>query len=115
MNIQERQSFPTSNRLSEQPPSATRPFTIEAVSYQSGVSVSRIRYFERAGLLVTARSSGSLATYDERDLERVRQIDRLINDLGVNLAGVEVILNMRDRMLYLLEELEMSQRSGTRR
>lgn len=91
-----------------------RQFTIEAVSYQSGVSIGRIKHYERVGLLPAGDRPSSVAAYDEADLERIRQIDRLINDLGVNLAGVEVILHMRERMLELLREMESLQQSRSR-
>ena len=57
-----------------------------------------LRAYEREGLLRPARTDGNTRLYSEDDLERIELILRLTKDLGVNLAGVEVILNMRERM-----------------
>jgi len=65
-----------------------------------------LRHYERIGLIEPERSDGNIRLYSERDLERVRRIRRLVDDLGVNLAGVEVILNMRDRMAELQAEMD---------
>jgi MerR family transcriptional regulator/heat shock protein HspR len=63
-----------------------------------------LRRYEEIGLIKPARASGR-RLYSPRDLGRVRKINRLVNDLGVNLAGVEVILNMSERMEYLQAEM----------
>lgn len=57
-----------------------------------------LRVYEREGLLRPARTEGNTRVYSQEDVERVELILRLTKELGVNLAGVEVILNMRDRM-----------------
>ena len=57
-----------------------------------------LRAYEREGLLRPARTDGNTRLYSEEDLERINLILRLTKELGVNLAGVEVILNMRERM-----------------
>ena len=67
-----------------------------------------LRRYEEIGLIKPARASGR-RLYSPRDLERLRKINRLVNDLGVNLAGVEVILNMSERMKYLQKELDRMQ------
>ena len=67
-----------------------------------------LRRYEAVGLVKPARASGR-RLYSSRDLERLRKINRLVNDLGVNLAGVEVILNMSERMEYLLKEMDRMQ------
>ncbi len=64
-----------------------------------------LRYYERLGLIRPARSDGKIRLYSARDIERLRQIHQYINDLGVNLAGVEVILRMTERMAVM--ELQM--------
>jgi MerR family transcriptional regulator, heat shock protein HspR len=84
-------------------------FTLEIVSARTGVSPSRVRYFERQGLITgTSRTSGQ-RTYSLQTVERIEQINRLTHDLGVNLAGAEVILNMRDRMIELIDEIDRLQ------
>src|SRR5947209_7161043 len=69
-----------------------------------------LRLYEREGLIEPQRSRGGLRRYAERDLERVRTIKRLMDDLGVNLAGAEVILHMRETIMELQEEMERLRR-----
>jgi MerR family transcriptional regulator/heat shock protein HspR len=67
-----------------------------------------LRRYEEIGLVKPARTSGR-RLYSPRDLERLRKINRLVSDLGVNLAGVEVILNMSERLEYLQREMNRMQ------
>ena len=60
-----------------------------------------LRYYERLGLIKPARSDGKIRLYSAHDVERLQQIHRYIDDLGVNLAGVEVILRMTERVAEL--------------
>ena len=64
-----------------------------------------LRYYERAGLIQPSRSEGNIRLYSPRDIELVRRIRALMDDLGVNLAGVEVILRMSQRMAEMEHEL----------
>ena len=64
-----------------------------------------LRYYERAGLVQPSRSRGNIRLYSQQDIERLRLIQRLMDDLGVNLAGVEVILNMTERIKELEQEV----------
>lgn len=57
-----------------------------------------LRYYERVGLIEPSRSRGKIRLYSQRDIERLQLIQRLVNDLGVNLAGVEVIMNLTERL-----------------
>jgi MerR family transcriptional regulator/heat shock protein HspR len=68
-----------------------------------------LRYYERVGLIRPQRSEGNRRLYSPRDVERLRAINRLVDDLGVNLAGVEVIFNMRKRMQEMQEEMDRLQ------
>jgi MerR family transcriptional regulator, heat shock protein HspR len=68
-----------------------------------------LRYYERVGLLEPSRSSGRIRLYSNRDIERLQQIQRLIADLGVNLAGVEVIMNMTERMFQMEQHMREMQ------
>lgn len=79
----------------------TQFVSLQAVSIRSGVTVRRVRYLERAGLIGPAESDRHLRLYSEETIERINTIERLTNDLGVNLAGVEVILNMREQIIAL--------------
>jgi MerR family transcriptional regulator/heat shock protein HspR len=65
-----------------------------------------LRYYERMGLIRPHRSRGNRRLYSPSDIERLRTIIRLIGDLGVNLAGVEVILNMRRTIKEMQEEMD---------
>jgi MerR family transcriptional regulator, heat shock protein HspR len=68
-----------------------------------------LRYYERAGLVRPSRSRGNIRLYSQEDIERLRLIQRLMDDLGVNLAGVEVIMNMTERIRQLEAEVERLQ------
>lgn len=71
-----------------------------------GVGAHTLRYYERLGLLEPARSHGNRRLYSRQDIERLRQIKTLMEDLGVNLAGVEVILRLSQRVMELEERAE---------
>ena len=64
-----------------------------------------LRYYERAGLLKPTRSSGKIRLYSQREIERLRKIARLTNELGVNLAGVEIIIDLTERLDNMQKEL----------
>ena len=68
-----------------------------------------LRYYERLGLIKPARSDGKIRLYSVRDVDRLRQIHQYIDDLGVNLAGVEVILRMTERMAQAEEQMRQEQ------
>jgi MerR family transcriptional regulator/heat shock protein HspR len=68
-----------------------------------------LRTYERLGLVKPARSEGGMRLYSPQDIERLRQIVRLTEDLGVNVAGVEVILHMQERMEQMRREMEQMQ------
>ena len=72
-----------------------------------------LRYYERAGLVQPSRSRGNIRLYSQSDIERLRLIQRLMGDLGVNLAGVDVIMNMTQRINELEREVaELRARLG---
>jgi MerR family transcriptional regulator/heat shock protein HspR len=71
-----------------------------------GMHAQTLRYYERVGLLTPSRSRGRIRLYSVSDINRLRHIQRLINDLGVNLAGAEVIMRMNERIQELAEEVE---------
>lgn len=68
-----------------------------------------LRYYERAGLVKPKRSGGSIRLYSQRDIERLKKIARLVDDLGVNLAGVEVIINLTEKLQAMQQLLEQNQ------
>ena len=81
-------------------------FQISVVSRMVGLHQQTIRSYERIGLVQPARSGGNTRLFSFEDIERLRQVVRLVNDLGVNLAGVEVILRLNRRAEELQAELE---------
>lgn len=87
-----------------------RGLTIEVVAEQAGVTVQRVRYFERNGIVAPIWRDNRTSFYDEQAIERVRLVRRLMDELGVNLPGAEVILHMRERTLTLIDELERLRR-----
>ncbi len=85
------------------PPNAA--FVISVAARLVGVHEQTLRYYERAGLVEPARSKGRIRLYSLHDLERVRQIRRLTDEMGVNLAGVEVIMRLTDHIRALEERI----------
>jgi len=77
-----------------------------------GLHEQSLRMYERKGLIQPQRSDGNIRLFSDADVERVRSIKRLVDDLGVNLAGAEVILHMREQMDLMRQELEQLQRLG---
>ena len=70
-----------------------------------GVRTHTLRYYERVGIIEPYRSQGKIRLYSDWDVARLRQAKTLMDDLGVNLAGVEVILNMRERMTEMRQQM----------
>jgi MerR family transcriptional regulator/heat shock protein HspR len=81
-------------------------YMISAVSEQFGLHPQTLRMYEREGLLKPSRSDGNTRLYTEEDLERLQVILKLTRDLGVNLAGVDIILNMREKMEQMQRQIE---------
>ena len=81
-------------------------FVISVAARLLEVHPQTLRYYERAGLLQPSRSKGNIRLYSPADIEHARQIKRLIDDLGVNLAGVEVILRLTERLRKVEAELD---------
>jgi MerR family transcriptional regulator, heat shock protein HspR len=80
-------------------------YMISAVAETYEVHPQTLRLYERLGLLKPSRSEGNTRLYTEGDLQRLEVILTLTRDLGVNLAGVEVILNMREKMEKMQREV----------
>src|SRR4051794_926259 len=81
-------------------------YMISSVAEQYGVHPQTLRLYEREGLLKPSRSDGNTRLYTDEDLERLEVILHLTRDLGVNLAGVEIILNMRAKMAAMQGQIE---------
>lgn len=80
-------------------------FQISVVARMIGVHQQTLRSYERMGLVRPSRSPGNRRMYSQQDVERLHQVLRLMNDLGVNLAGVDVILRMNRQIEQLQREL----------
>jgi MerR family transcriptional regulator/heat shock protein HspR len=81
-------------------------FMISAVAEQYQLHPQTLRMYEREGLLMPSRSEGNTRLYTQEDLERLEVILKLTRELGVNLAGVEIILNMREKMAEMQKQIE---------
>ena len=79
---------------------------ISAVAEQYQIHPQTLRLYEREGLLRPSRSDGNTRLYTDDDLVRLEVILKLTRDLGVNLAGVEIILNMREKMEAMQRQIE---------
>jgi MerR family transcriptional regulator/heat shock protein HspR len=83
-----------------------KKYTISVVAEQYGVHQQTLRLYEREGLITPSRSEKGTRYYTEEDIERLELILNLTRDLGVNLAGVSIILNMRERMNQMQRDFE---------
>ncbi len=81
-------------------------YMISAVAEQYEIHPQTLRLYEREGLLKPSRSDGNTRLYTPEDLERLEIILHLTRDLGVNLAGVEIILNMREKMTRMHQQIQ---------
>ncbi len=105
--------------------SKRRYVMISAVAERFEIHPQTLRMYEREGLIAPVRSAGNTRLYDEETLRRLETILTLTRDLGVNLAGVEVILNMReqmesmqlevDRLLEFVKRETLDRRAGIKR
>lgn len=81
-------------------------YVISVVSEMLGVHPQTLRLYEREGFIKPRRSGGNTRLYSDEDIEKIEMILRLTRDLGVNLAGVEVILSMREKMEQMQRQME---------
>ncbi len=80
-------------------------YMISAVAELYKLHPQTLRLYERVGLLKPSRSQGNTRLYTDADLERLEVILRLARDMGVNLAGIEIILNMREKMVEMEQQM----------
>ncbi len=83
-----------------------RLYMISVVSEMLGIHPQTLRLYEREGFIKPRRSGGNTRLYSEEDVEKLEMILRLTRELGVNLAGVEVILSMREKMEQMQREMD---------
>jgi MerR family transcriptional regulator, heat shock protein HspR len=87
-------------------PKSKAAYMISAIAEQYEIHPQTLRLYEREGLLKPSRSEGNTRLYTDSDIERLEVILHLTRDLGVNLAGVEIILNMREKMDRMQSQIQ---------
>lgn len=85
-------------------------YMISVVAQRYDIHPQTLRMYEREGLLKPSRTDGNTRLYSEEDIERLKTILRFTRDLGVNLAGVGIILNMRDNIIDLRQQMVRRER-----
>ncbi|MFO8011439.1 MAG: helix-turn-helix transcriptional regulator [Dehalococcoidia bacterium] len=80
-------------------------YVISIAARMVGVHAQTLRYYERAGIIEPSRSEGNQRLYSEEDIERLRQIKTLVDDLGINLAGVEIIIRLTQRITEMENQI----------
>ncbi|MBE9502414.1 MAG: helix-turn-helix transcriptional regulator [Dehalococcoidia bacterium] len=81
-------------------------YVISIAAKMIGVHAQTLRYYERLGIIEPSRSQGRVRLYSKRDIDRLRQIKTLMYELGVNLAGVEVILRLKEHITEMERQIE---------
>src|SRR5512139_2774199 len=81
-------------------------YVISVAAKILGIQTHTLRYYERIGVVEPSRSRGNIRLYSESDLEQLRRVKALIEDLGVNLAGAEVILRMAHQIATLQDRVQ---------
>ncbi len=81
-------------------------YVISIAARMVGVQTHTLRYYERIGIIEPLRSQGNVRLYSERDIDHLHRVKTLMDDLGVNLAGVEVILRMMHRVNELQNQVK---------
>jgi MerR family transcriptional regulator/heat shock protein HspR len=84
-------------------------YVISVAAGMVGLHPQTLRHYENLGLVVPKRTQGNIRLYAPADIDRLHQIGRLTRELGINLAGVQVILDLRERLEKLQLEMETSQ------
>lgn len=85
-------------------------YVISIAAKLAGIEAHTIRYYERVGLVQPYRSKGGIRYYSEIDIERLRHIKTLMDDLGVNLAGVEVVFHLMERIAQMQQQIQELER-----
>ncbi|MGH9417071.1 MAG: MerR family transcriptional regulator [Terriglobales bacterium] len=81
-------------------------YMISAVAEQYGIHPQTLRLYEREGLLRPSRTEGNTRLYTDEDLQRLEVILSLTRDMGVNLAGVDIVLGLREKMQQMQKQME---------
>lgn len=81
-------------------------YVISVAARMLSVQTHTLRYYEKIGIIEPHRSQGNIRLYSERDIDLLRRVKSMVENMGINLAGVEVVLNMLQRMGELQNEME---------
>jgi len=81
-------------------------YLISIVSSMLDIHPQTLRQYERDGLIKPSRTQGRVRLYSQRDIDKMKMILRLTRDLGVNIAGIDVILRLKEQMEYMEQEIE---------
>jgi MerR family transcriptional regulator/heat shock protein HspR len=85
-------------------------YVISVAARMLDVQTHTLRYYEKVGVIEPRRSRGNVRLYSDRDIAILQRVKALVDDMGINLPGVEVILRMMERVGELQNELEQAQR-----
>ena len=81
-------------------------YVISVAARMLGIRTYTLRYYEKIGIIEPQRSQGNIRLYSEKDILQLKQVKTLMEDLGINLAGAEVILRMAQRITELQQQVE---------
>lgn len=81
-------------------------YVISVAARMLGVRTYTLRYYEKIGIIEPSRSVGNIRLYSDSDIAHLKRVKTLMNDLGINLAGVEIILRMAERITELQRQIE---------
>ena len=82
-------------------------YVISIAARLLGCEIHTLRYYERLGVVKPYRSGGNIRYYSEADIDRLRHIKVLMEDMGINMAGVEVIFKLRERMAQMQHRIDV--------
>jgi MerR family transcriptional regulator/heat shock protein HspR len=93
--------------MREENPTENEPrYVISIAARMVGVQTHTLRYYERVGIVEPRRSRGNIRLYSENDIAHLRRVKTLMDDMGVNLAGVEVIMRLMQQMMELQNQVQ---------
>ncbi len=90
-------------------------YVISIAARMLDVQTHTLRYYEKVGIISPGRSRGNIRLYSDRDIALLQRVKNLVDDMGVNLPGVEIILRMVQRMEELQKELDEARKELARR
>ena len=89
---------------------STEPrYVISIAAKMLDMQTYTLRYYERVGIIEPRRSRGNVRLYSDHDIALLKRVKSMVDDMGINLPGVEVILRMMQRMTQMQDELEQAQ------